>query len=171
MGTLLPWGIFRDLYLNLPIAANGRHFPLGNPRLEQLELEPAVLSDATFAIFRFLRLVCIAYLKNVHRGDTFSNAPAGLASIRRGLHYARPLAVVQAIQLSSLCTTFHLSTPAFVKLKRPVSSGMLHSPSGFPFRISREMIGCNLSCFRASLSLFFDDYLIRFPTACSLAVF
>lgn len=171
MGTLLPWGIFRGLYLNLPIAANGRHFPLGNPRLGQIEHEPVVLSDATFAIYRFLRLVRLEYPENVYRRGTFPKAPAGLASIRRELHYARPLAIVQAIQLSSLCTTFHPSTPAFVKLKRPVYSGMLHSPSGFPFRISREMIGCNLSSFRASLSRLFDDYLILFPTACSMAVF
>ena len=46
-------------------------------------------------------------------------------------------------KLSSLYTDFCPFALAFGKLKYPAYSDMLHSPSGFPFRISRGTTGCS----------------------------
>ena len=82
----------------------------------------------------------------------------------------------QAIQLSSSCMMFYpcvpCSTGEVPVLRTPCGHcwpqlDMLHSPSGFPFRISRGIIGCGLWAESSLYPDFSYSALIFLPTPCS----
>ena len=139
------------------IAVLLQRFPVGNPHLA-LRNKRIVLSDVTFAVFHYpVVLVCSEYRAGAHP----LNAPTGtLASISSCMPMSTlsqtsdclfmqfsPIILIHDVLSLRACKTREvraLRTPCGGVSISP-QLDMLHSPSGFPFRISREIIGCGFS--------------------------
>ena len=142
MGALLPWRIFRAAFLMALIAANAAAFRFRQSPFSTIEMSVLYSRMCRSPFSTVPWLVCFEHIAMTCRGAVTAKAPASLAFIRGGLHYARPPADLMTIQPSSLYTNFCPSAPVSGKLGRPAYSDMLHSPSGFPFWISRGTTGC-----------------------------
>ena len=126
------------------------------------------MSDGVFVtLCRFSHGCLLRVSRNAPTLRFAAGAPADKTSLRRRRCYILLVTALQAVQLSSSYTTFHPFVPC---LSHEVCGGalsdMLHSLSGFPFQISRGMIGC-VQLLRASFSRWIADCVDTF-TYCFL---
>ena len=106
MGALLPWRIFRAAFLMALIAANAAAFRFRQSPFSTIEMSVLYSRMCRSPFSTVPWLVCFEHIAMTCRGAVTAKAPASLAFIRGGLHYARPPADLMTIQPSSLYTNF-----------------------------------------------------------------